>query len=55
MFDYCVRFFHIVIISIFLAGCGYKADPVWPGKDNNKTINKSDLKIIDINSTLEIR
>jgi hypothetical protein len=38
-----------------LIGCGYKADPLWPGEKINKEVNASDLKIIEINSTLNIR
>ncbi|ACM93217.1 putative lipoprotein [Nautilia profundicola AmH] len=55
MVNYMFRFFHIVIITFFLIGCGYKADPVWPGKEQNKEVNQSDLKIIEINSTLNIK
>jgi hypothetical protein len=38
-------------------GCGYKADPVWPGNDKNMTkeINNGELKIIEINNTMEIK
>ncbi|WP_162147140.1 MULTISPECIES: hypothetical protein [unclassified Lebetimonas] len=56
MFKYIFCFFHIIIISVFL-GCGYKADPVWPGKEQNitKEINSSELKIIEINNTMEIK
>ena len=50
-----VCFFHIVIIAVFFVSCGYKADPVWPGEKINKEVNASDLKIIEINSTLNIR
>lgn len=53
MYKYFFCFFHIVIILFFI-GCGYKANPVWI--DNNKTINNSDdLKIIEINSTINIK
>ncbi|GAX87578.1 conserved hypothetical protein [Lebetimonas natsushimae] len=56
MIKYLLCCFHIIIISIFL-GCGYKADPVWPGNEKNITeeINSSDLKIIEINNTMEIK
>jgi hypothetical protein len=50
-----IRFFHIVIIAVFFVSCGYKADPVWPGEKINKEVNASDLKIIEINSTLNIK
>jgi len=50
---YFTRFFHIGIISIFLAGCGYKAPPTW--KEKKQEVNASDLKIIDINSTLKVK
>jgi hypothetical protein len=49
--------FHIVIISIFLSiftGCGYKAPPTW-GKEKNQEVNASDLKVLDINSTLKLK
>jgi len=55
MVNYFIRFFHIAIISFFIVGCGYKADPVWPGKKQNKKINQNDLKIIEINSTINVR
>jgi hypothetical protein len=55
MVNYFVRFFHIVIIAFFLAGCGYKADPVWPGTVKKHDINQSDLQIFELNSTLNIR
>ncbi len=55
MTDYLFRFFHIVIITFFLTGCGYKADPVWPGTEQNKEVNQSDLQILEINSTFNIR
>jgi len=55
MVNYFTRFFHVAIITFFLTGCGYKADPVWPGKKQNKEINQSDLKILEINSTIDIR
>jgi hypothetical protein len=55
MVKYFIGFFHIIIISFFL-GCGYKADPTWPEKEKNKTeINASELKIIEINNTMEIK
>jgi len=59
MFKYFVCFFHIVIIASFL-GCGYKSDPVWPGKvkkENNitKKLDTNDLKIIEINNTMELK
>ena len=49
---YFIGFFHIIIISIL--GCGYKAPPLWE-VNNTKEINASDLKIIDINSTLKVK
>jgi hypothetical protein len=55
MVDYFFRFFHIAIITFFLVGCGYKADPVWPGNKHVKDNNQTELKIIDINSTIKIR
>jgi hypothetical protein len=55
MVYYFTRFFHVVIIAFFLSGCGYKADPVWPGTKQNKEVNQSDLKIIDINNTINIK
>ena len=54
MINYFVCFFHIVIIAFFI-GCGYKADPIWPGEKVNKEVNASDLKIIEINSTLNVK
>jgi len=36
-------------------GCGYKADPIWPSEKQNKKINKSDLKIIEINATINVK
>ena len=50
---YLIGFFHIIIISTIL-GCGYKAPPVWE-VNNTKEINSTDLKIIDINSTLKVK
>ena len=55
MVNYFIRFFHVVIISFFITGCGYKADPVWPEEKINKEINQSDLKIIEINSTINVK
>jgi len=48
---YFICFFHIIIISILL-GCGYKAPPRW--QKEKQDINSTDLKIIDINSTLKV-
>ena len=48
-----IYFFHIIIISIFIIGCGYKADPTWGVKKQD--VNQSDLKIIDINSTMKVK
>ena len=53
MRNYFICFFHIVIISIIL-GCGYKAPPVWEINQTKET-NASDLKIIDLNSTLKVK
>ncbi len=50
---YFTGFFHIAIISIIL-GCGYKAPPVWE-ENQTKEVNASDLKIIDLNSTLKVK
>jgi len=49
------RFFHIAIIAFFLFGCGYKADPVWPGTKQKNEVNQSDLKLLDLNTTFDIR
>ena len=54
MRNYLFGCFHIAIISIFLVGCGYKAPPRWE-PEKKKEINASDLKIIDINSTLKVK
>ena len=51
---YFICFFHIIIIPIIL-GCGYKAPPVWEVNESKKEINSTDLKIIDINSTLKVK
>ena len=51
---YFTGLFHIVIISFFLIGCGYKAPPRWE-PEKKQEINASDLKIIDINSTLKVK
>lgn len=52
MVKYIACFFHIIIIAAFL-GCGYKAPPSW--EEKNTEINQSDLKIIDLNSTLQLK
>ncbi len=52
MRNYFTRFFHIIIISIFL-GCGYKAPPSY--KKQKQKIKPSDVKLIDLNSTLKVK
>ena len=49
---YFICLFHIAIISTLL-GCGYKAPPQW--KEKKKETNSSDLKILDLNSTLKVK
>ena len=51
---YFIGFFHIGIISLLYTGCGYKAPPVWEINQTNE-INTSDLKIVDLNSTLKVK
>ena len=52
MRNYFIGFFHIAIITVFL-GCGYKAPPTWEKK--KPETNTSDLQMIDINGTLQIK
>ena len=55
MRNYFIRFFHIAIIAVIFdfLGCGYKAPPRWLPK--KQETNASDLKIIDVNSTLKVK
>ena len=52
MCNYFRCFFHIVIIALFL-GCGYKAPPTW--QKEKKEVNASDIKMFDINGTLQLK
>jgi len=55
MSKYFFCFFHSVIILFFI-GCGYKADPVWIDENKKNEYNATDdLKIIEINSTINIK